>query len=740
MKFVGHVFVALGIVGLFSTYNFNAWAATDCVYAYSGKYCKTKNDHNKCPEGCYCPGEASGKKAVGSMTVTTYCGHKDQYPTMKDTLKSYGIEYCPYEFPYTFDKGNHSVGQCYGLINPNGAKNRDNALRYTNVTCSAGDYLPQKKAVTSKCKKNHYCKGGTYVTSLTHDSGIEKCPSGYPNSDEGAKKIEDCYKTVSGQKQYCVGSTVCSAGYYFNAENQQCEHCPVYNATMNIGYVCPGGETVTLPALSDKGKNRCPRWCRPNSNSTKCVDTSGNDCSEQPLLEVYHSATPADPEGFKTCERGTYYSAVLGDCADCPAGYYCNGGSYSTTTPGDKGKNDCLAGTYSGAGAWECTDCTNNQYSDHDNATSCQTCQNGTTANQQHTGCEGAGCTVTYVCNNNTSETNSVPTPSNSFSVLAPDFCTSNGQNFDYWEVSGSNTQVEAGGNHSCGGNSALILIAHWGNNSGASQDEGVYCQPHYYLPAGSTICASCLPGYYCPGNTSAPYTLNQTQNQGMIECPAGYYSEYVGADSCTQCEGTVINNRTACFTQGDPNTPVTCPAGKYLPANSGTCAVCLPGHYCPFANTYTPSSSDQGMTECDTGYYSSSFGMTSCLQCLNGTVNAGHTSCSSAPTNTIFVEAGKYLPQNSAVPAFCANDTHVYSTQFCPGGNFWPNQPYTQGVYNCLNGGTSNPARTNCTVSLTTADLTEGISGNGGCWLLDNDINAYKDCVFQGVPNPGVH
>ena len=59
----------------------------------------------------------------------------------------------------------------------------------------------------------------------------------------------------------------------------------------------------------------------------------------------------------------------------------------------------------------------------------------------------------------------------------------------------------------------------------------------------------------------------------------------------------------------------ITCPAGKYLPANKTTCAACTSGNYC-VGGTFKKKSTDQGLSPCPTGYKNSAASSTKNTQC----------------------------------------------------------------------------------------------------------------------------
>ena len=126
--------------------------------------------------------------------------------------------------------------------------------------------------------------------------------------------------------------------------------------------------------------------------------------------------------------------------------------------------------------------------------------------------------------------------------------------------------------------------------------------------------------------------------------------SNYILEPYWTCASGYTDNGNGVCTAQS-----VTCPAGKYLPANSGTCSNCPAGKYCA-GGTLTRSSTDQGITgDITAGYFCAGGGKTatpssssdsvsgsSCGKCTDngasGTSlrptysNAGAASCTACP------------------------------------------------------------------------------------------------------------
>ncbi len=209
---------------------------------------------------------------------------------------------------------------------------------------------------------------------------------------------------------------------------------------------------------------------------------------------------------------------------------------------------------------------------------------------------------------------------------------------------------------------------------------QGIYiCPAGKYAGKGSESCTSCPAGKYTSVEGS----------EFCTSCPAGKYSSSTGATSCSSCTGNTFTSTTgqsSCLTCKDGSTansahtacewtancvcnntdahpgetyaisgayitesscrsactnlggvfvafnapgPVTCAAGKYLPANSVTCEDCLKGYSCS-GGSYTPKTSASGLIACTGNTYADVKGLSSCKTC-SGTVNSDHTACTSS-------------------------------------------------------------------------------------------------------------
>ena len=121
-------------------------------------------------------------------------------------------------------------------------------------TCSDGTYFRASDQSCQKCPSGYYCYGPVVDNDVTEDVGKEKCPTNYPESEEGSYYKTQCYKSgtttcavanpasvINGTVQYAHSGSVACKKYNLSAEEDYSisEYClPDIGVCDIIGVSC----------------------------------------------------------------------------------------------------------------------------------------------------------------------------------------------------------------------------------------------------------------------------------------------------------------------------------------------------------------------------------------------------------------------------------------------------------------------------------------------------------------------
>lgn len=323
--------------------------ATSSDTATSGKTCSNKKPApagsycgatitKKCKPGCYCEGGGNFTWLAGDVEK----GCKERWNKVTDELNEKGVYLCPAGF--TTIEGAGSLSDCF--------LNGHSDIKYQEITCEAGEYLPANSKDCTPCRTDSYCDGITNAVPSNKDQGITKCQEGLiPNDDHtgchepadtecaagqylpaGTTKCQTCpdgyacpggtsdaikcisFTSVSDDKTTCVATNVtCDAGYYLPTNLPQCTPCN--GATETAGKVCKGG-VLTPSETAPAGLESCVGTMVPNKEQTSCVAASTNSI---------------------TCNAGYYLPMNSKECTACPERKKCTGGTFEFNATADQG-------------------------------------------------------------------------------------------------------------------------------------------------------------------------------------------------------------------------------------------------------------------------------------------------------------------------------------------------------------------------------------------------------------------
>ena len=317
----------------------------------------------------------------------------------------------------------------------------------------------------------------------------------------------------------------CPAGTYSDNDNNTCISCPIGSYSESGSSSCTPCQNGTT--TSGTGQTSCNATCSNSSNVTGWNTTTWNNGELVDLCGIDTCTTNYKVENGQcvlniiNCAVGTYLPANGTSCSTCPAGSYCDGGTFTFGSDIDQGiTGTCAAGTYSAAGASSCSTCTGNKTS---------------TAG-------ASSCTV--ACSNSTGVA--------SWSTTAT--CTAVTCNANYYR-NGANCTACAGGTTTSAGNSSTSCST-CSNSANASTWSGLgctiaTCKSGYKLSGNKCVVNTCT--VYCTSASNCSKTIPSTNDQyGVFTCTNGKTGSI---QSCwvknTQCDGGFMKK------DGNPPTKV---------------------------------------------------------------------------------------------------------------------------------------------------------------------------------------
>ena len=456
-----------------------------CVNCPAGTHRDTEDSCTDCPIGQYSvAGGACTDCPPGQYNPTP--GLPDQYVALVN--------------------GNNCLVCPEGSLALSGLQSADSIATLTAAAtfcdpCPAGKFGPAPSvapaaAPTGVCAA---CVGATYRSgdAAPENNVCKKVPAGYKLSDSTHTAITACTKgSVSywtadlGSRTPTDGTTCQKCGTAPEALNT---YAP--RAGMAACLPCKGGSYAT-PSGTD-GNDQCTDCSAGNVRSFYTVAASCTAC-----LAGYE----AGPSGHQTCTQcrpGTYSTAAVDYCSECPRyTYRPTPGATAACTPCPKGYDT------QDTGNTECTPCAVGYFKATNALESCTAAPAGTFVNTSAAFSYTPCAVGTF--NSKTAQDSCDPCPPGQYA-------------------------------NTLGSKSCKTCPA--GTFSAGQASTCKACSAGYYAPAGSAACSPCKPGYYasaarvgtcslCPKGKQCPSPGTKTP----VQCAKGYYSAKDGQKLCTPC------------------------------------------------------------------------------------------------------------------------------------------------------------------------------------------------------------
>lgn len=362
--------------------------------------------------------------------------------------------------------------------------------------------------------------------------------------------------TCPSYKQY----TSCNAGYYLSGTGvgNSCVICPV-------GSYCPGG-TYTAPHDCDSGST--------TANSSNIWTTGGtgetarNQCYRNVVISRKYNGGNSSATGTMNVLNPVTGGTIAWSSGDLTIQVYYN---TAFTLPASSGLT--FDSKWYEVGGWV-SSLANSTYGSNSSSMAVTFTNTSTAASQTYYPVLKAKSTITLNCQDcdtpgtsslyyiygigmylDSAYTKKMTTSANPITIPVKP-----GYNFGgYYKNSG------------CSGGQIINANGYYVDDPRVYENTTLYacwtaksysCSAGTYLPRGATTCATCVAGYYCPGET---YDYNPNANSGIYEC-AGYTYSAAGASACSNTSsGYYATGGTTCTNNGTRCTGQTiCEGGYY--------------------------------------------------------------------------------------------------------------------------------------------------------------------------------
>ena len=540
------------------------------------------------------------------------------------------------------------------------------------VTCAAGTYVASSGAACTDVGSGYYTTESQTISqgSTGSRSACSSLNAFYTASDSGRNATTDCFgTTTSGKfvKTAKSGEETCTAGgycpgsvkVYYNSTGGRTA-CGAGTANANTGSSASSAcLTCAAGTYSTGGASSCSTVNDGCYGGASATSACPNSCSS--LNSFYtksDNGRDANTDCYGTTTSGNWIKTQKSGQVTCDAGGYCPG-SVKVYYNSTGGRTACGAGKYNAStGSSSSSACANITAGCY--GTSASSACPAVCATNKWSAAGASSCTSCPTDYENSGDTSASHANQSSCKITVDGgyYIGTAGDNSSNWDKC-------AGGTYK-----ASHTVAYGGTSSCATCSAGYYCPEGAsgqtecggntkYSSSGASACSTVSTGYYTTGGTSTTRT-GQTKCEAGNYCSGGVKTECGGgkysAEGATSCSSITAG----CYgTSASSACPAVCGANKYSDAGASSCSSC-PTDYKNSGDTATAHAgsasciitvsggyyigtagdNSSNWDKCSAGYYkaahSVAYGSTSsCSAC--GAVNkysaAGASACSTVDT-----------------------------------------------------------------------------------------------------------
>ena len=509
------------------------------------------------------------------------------------------------------------------------------------VTCAAGTYVASSGAACTDVGSGYYTTASQTISqgSTGSRSACSSLNAFYTASDSGRDATTDCFgTTTSGKfvKTAKSGEETCTAGGYCAGSVKV-----YYNSTGGRTACGAGTKNASTGSSSSSACTACAAGTYSTGGASSCSTVNDgcyggasatsacpNSCSS--LNSFYtksDNGRDANTDCYGTTTSGNWIKTQKSGQVTCDAGGYCPG-SVKVYYNSTGGRTGCGAGKYNAStGSSSSSACSNITAGCY--GTSASSACPAVCAANKWSAAGASSCTSCPTDYENSGDTAASHADQSSCKITVDGgyYIGTAGDNSSNWDKC-------AGGTYK-----ASHTVAYGGTSSCATCSAGYYCPEGAsgqtpcggntkYSSSGAASCSTVSTGYYTTGGTSTTRT-GQTKCEAGNYCSGGVKTECGGGKYSAEGATSCSNITAGCYgTSASSSCPAVCGANKYSDAGASSCTSC-PTDY---KNSGDTATAHAGSASCiitvSGGYYIGTAGDNSSNwdKCSAGYYKAAHS------------------------------------------------------------------------------------------------------------------